>query len=74
MPDEIELTPEEDAALDAACDDVGAAALRELGCSEERIREIQAMRPGGGARAGDPRPPRPDGAITPTHPPNDAIV
>ena len=52
--DEIELTPEDDAALDAACDEVGAAALRELGCSEERIREIQAMRPVGD-QAGDAR-------------------
>jgi hypothetical protein len=45
MPDEIKLTPEEDRALDAACDKAGYDALRELGISHERILELQAMKP-----------------------------
>jgi hypothetical protein len=45
MPDEIDLTPKEDAALDAACDEVGREALAELGLSPAEIHELQAQRP-----------------------------
>lgn len=56
MPGEIDLTPEEDAELDAANDQVGARVLAdEFGLSPERIRELQARRyepePGAGPNA-----------------------
>jgi hypothetical protein len=45
MPDEIDLTPEEDAALDAALDSIAAETLGELGIPPGRVRELQARRP-----------------------------
>ncbi len=44
--DEIKLSKSDEAALDSACDEVGAKALAELGISPARIRELQAMPPG----------------------------
>jgi hypothetical protein len=48
--EEIDTTPEDDDALDDACDEVGREILAKMGISPERIAEIQAM------GKGKPRP------------------